>query len=42
MNEREFLYLLQERAREQKRAMDAVPFPKIFGSNGLFPRYTNT
>jgi hypothetical protein len=30
MNEREFLYLLQERAREQERAMKAVPFPKIF------------
>lgn len=30
MNEREFLRQLQERAREQKRTMDAVPFPKVF------------
>ena len=30
MNEREFLYLLQERAREQERAMKSVPFPKFF------------
>jgi len=30
MNEVEFLSLLKERAREQKRTMYAVPFPKIF------------
>ena len=30
MNEREFIYLLSEKAREQERAMKAVPFPKIF------------
>jgi hypothetical protein len=30
MNEREFLLTLQDRAREQERAMQAVPFPKIF------------
>ena len=30
MNENEFLYLLQERAREQERAMKSVPFPKVF------------
>ena len=30
MNEREFLYLLQEKAREQENAMKAVPFPKVF------------
>jgi hypothetical protein len=30
MNEREFLTTLQKRAQEQKRTMDAVPFPKIF------------
>lgn len=30
MNERDFLSLLQERAREQKRTMQAVPFPKVF------------
>ena len=30
MNEREFIYLLQQRAREQERAMKQVPFPKIF------------
>lgn len=30
MNEREFLYLLQERARQQERAMKEVPFPKVF------------
>jgi hypothetical protein len=30
MNEREFLSLLQERAREQKRTMHTVPFPKVF------------
>jgi hypothetical protein len=30
MNEPEFLLLLQEKAREQERAMKAVPFPKFF------------
>jgi len=30
MNEREFIYLLQQRAREQERAMKEVPFPKVF------------
>jgi hypothetical protein len=30
MKERDFVKLLQERAREQKKAMDAVPFPKFF------------
>ena len=30
MNEREFIYLLQQRAREQESAMHKVPFPKIF------------
>ena len=30
MNEREFLYILTERAREQERAMKTVPFPKVF------------
>lgn len=30
MNEREFIYLLQERAREQEKAMKEVPFPKVF------------
>jgi len=30
MKESEFLYLLQERAREQERAIKAVPFPKVF------------
>lgn len=30
MNEREFLLTLQDRAREQERAMKAVPFPKVF------------
>ena len=30
MNEVEFLSLLKERAREQKRTMSAVPFPKVF------------
>ena len=30
MNEREFLLTLQDRAREQERAMKAVPFPRIF------------
>lgn len=30
MNEREFLLTLQDKAREQERAMKAVPFPKVF------------
>jgi hypothetical protein len=30
MKERDFVQLLQERAREQKKAIDAVPFPKFF------------
>ena len=30
MQERDFVQLLQERAREQKKAMDQVPFPKFF------------
>ena len=30
MQERDFLLILQERAREQKKAMEAVPFPKVF------------
>ena len=30
MKEHDFLLILQERAREQKKAMDAVPFPKFF------------
>lgn len=30
MKERDFVQLLQERAREQKRALDQVPFPKFF------------
>jgi len=30
MKERDFVQLLQQRAREQKKEMDAVPFPKIF------------
>jgi hypothetical protein len=30
MQERDFVQLLQERAREQKRAMDQVPFPKFY------------
>lgn len=30
MKETDFLLVLQERAREQKKAMDAVPFPKFF------------
>lgn len=30
MQERDFVQLLQERARQQKKAMDAVPFPKFF------------
>jgi hypothetical protein len=30
MQERDFVQLLQERAREQKKAMDQVPFPKFY------------
>jgi hypothetical protein len=30
MKERDFIQLLQERAHEQKRALDAVPFPRVF------------
>lgn len=30
MDEREFLQQLQNRAKEQERAMHAVPFPKLF------------
>jgi len=30
MKENEFLYLLQERAREQEKAMEQAPFPKFF------------
>lgn len=30
MKQRDFVAILQERAQEQKKAMDAVPFPKIF------------
>ncbi|MGH7204088.1 MAG: hypothetical protein ACREHC_06610 [Candidatus Levyibacteriota bacterium] len=30
MKERDFLLILQKRAQEQKRAMDTVPFPKVF------------
>lgn len=30
MKERDFVQLLQQRAREQKKAMDSVPFPKFF------------
>ena len=30
MNERNFIELLQERAREQEREIKAVPFPKVF------------
>jgi len=30
MDEHKFLLLLQERAREQEKAMKAVPFPKVF------------
>lgn len=31
MKEREFVQLLQKRASEQKKELDAVPFPKLFG-----------
>jgi hypothetical protein len=30
MKEHDFVQLLQKRASEQKRALDAVPFPKVF------------
>jgi hypothetical protein len=30
MKQRDFVQLLQERAQEQKKAMNAVPFPKFF------------
>ena len=30
MKQRDFVAILQERARTQKKAMDAVPFPGIF------------
>jgi len=30
MQERDFVQLLQNRAREQKKALDAVPYPKFF------------
>ena len=30
MKQRDFVAILQERALAQKKAMDAVPFPKIF------------
>lgn len=30
MNEREFLYRLQERAREQEKMMNAMIFPRVF------------
>ncbi len=30
MKQRDFVAILQERAREQKKAMDAIPFPKFF------------
>lgn len=30
MKQRDFVAILQERAREQKKAMDDVPFPKMF------------
>lgn len=30
MKERDFLLILQERARQQKKEMDAVPFPTFF------------
>jgi len=30
MQERDFVQLLQERAREQKKAIEQVPFPKFF------------
>lgn len=30
MKEREFIQILQERAKEQKKTMDSVPFPRVF------------
>lgn len=30
MKQSEFVHLLQQRAQEQKKEMDAVPFPKFF------------
>jgi hypothetical protein len=30
MQERDFVQLLQERARAQKKELEAVPFPKLF------------
>lgn len=30
MKERDFVQLLQKRAHEQKKALDAVPFPSVF------------
>ncbi|HSX08811.1 MAG TPA: hypothetical protein VLF93_01535 [Candidatus Saccharimonadales bacterium] len=30
MKQSDFVAILQERARAQKKAMDAVPFPRIF------------
>lgn len=30
MKQSDFVILLQKRAREQKKEMEAVPFPKIF------------
>lgn len=30
MQERDFIQLLQERARAQKKELDAVPYPKFF------------
>ncbi len=30
MQEHDFVQLLQERARSQKKELDAVPFPKFF------------
>jgi hypothetical protein len=30
MKERDFVQLLQERAKTQKKELDAVPFPKFF------------
>jgi hypothetical protein len=30
MKQRDFVAILQERARAQKKAMDAIPFPRVF------------
>ena len=30
MKQRDFVAILQERARTQKKAMDAIPFPRVF------------